>query len=858
MKIKFGNMIKYKNNGLSKSIDSDGVVIENNTLSHGFYVKPNLYNGKDKFLKVEFDGEVIKGNSAVLTILNTKRQLIGEITLNGQGIIELPSNKKFIIAIKILANTTVRINNVKYNYVSSDEEMIKDFSKSDTLIITPSYPSLENKYFGAFVHSRVAAYQKENMKFDVACCFYYQGVVKYNFEGVNVLKLSFDKLRQLLQSKKYNRILVHFFDSRYAQVLDATDLTDTKLFLWVHGPETLYWDWPEFSTRYFDKKYEITETDRKVFESNDSLIKRYNEKSNVSWVFVSNWIKERSEELINVKFNNYYVIPNLVDDKNFRFVPRKPEHRKKIFFLRRFDNIDKYAIDINIRTIVELSKRPFFDDLEFNIYGIGDFYNQLINPVKNFKNVHLYPQFLSHEEIAKIHQENGIALFATRYDSQGVSMCEAAMSGMVVVSSLNDAIKEFLPNDKNILAPTEDYVKYADIIERLYYNPDEFCKLSQECHDKVYSKCSFNETVNKEIELFKNNTDYFKFEPVSQSLPVLSIIIPSYNVSKYITNTVSSLVNQTNADKLEILIVNDGSKDNTKEVAESIIKRFTNSKKPIIKLIDKENGGHGSTINVGIRKATGKYVRVIDGDDWVNSVDFQKLIDILKTEDSDIIITNYCEDHADSNILIPKRLYDFMIPGKKYDFEDLCDEYYGFKEWGPILATANFKTKMLQELDFKLTEKCFYVDMEFNLYSILNANTITYYDLDIYRYYIGRVGQSVSYESFIKNRFQHEKVILNMINLVNTKEISQAKKDYINRLLIMPMLKSHYIILAEYAKKGKEFKKFDKIIKQYPVYYNDKNIATRFITLNRKTNGYLVKISPFLKKINQFIKRRFK
>lgn len=855
MDLMFNGLIKYKNKNISMKREGNSLIIKNGSLKHGFYIKPKFYKAKDKYLRIRFLGTVLDGNSAVLSVFNTKKQLIGEITLNGEGIIELPSNVKFLFAIKILANSEVRIDKVEYNFVSDDIEIFDNFSQSDTLVITPSYPSLENKYFGAFVHSRIDAYKKNGLNVDVACCFYYSGIIKYDFEGVNVVKLSFDKLRSLLRVKKYKKILIHFFDYRYAQVLDATDLTETKLYLWVHGPETLYWDWPMFMTRYFEKKYEITEYDKQIFESNDRLIKRYNDKPNVSWIFVSNWIKERSEELINIKFNNYYVIPNLVDETNFKFTQKNPELRKKIFFLRRFDNVDKYAIDVNVRTIIELSKRPFFEDLEFNIYGIGNFYNELVSPLKKFKNVNLYPKFLSHTEIAKIHQENGIALFATRYDSQGVSMCEAAMSGLAVVSSDNAAIKEFLPYEMGILAPTEDYVAYADIIERMYYNPKEFCEVSNACYNKVYSKCSFNETIMKEIELFKSNDNEIEFNKVVQTKPILSIIIPSYNVAKYLASTVSSLVNQENADKLEILIINDGSKDNTKEVAQSLINKFTSAKKPIIKLVDKENGGHGSTINVGLKKATGKYVRIIDGDDWVNSEDLKKLIDKLAEEDSDIVVTNYCEDHAVDNVLIFKRLYDFMIPGKKYEFDDLCDIYYGFREWGPILATANFKTEMLKQFDFKLTEKSFYVDMEFNAYSIIPAKSIVYYDLDIYRYFLGRVDQSISQASFVRNRFQHENVLLNIISIVNSFDISEEKKDYINRLLIIPMIKSHYIIVSDYSRSGKEFRKFDRILKKYPRYYYDSNITTKFVVFNRKTKGLFVNISPLLKKIYNIIRR---
>lgn len=82
-----------------------------------------------------------------------------------------------------------------------------------------------------------------------------------------------------------------------------------------------------------------------------------------------------------------------------------------MFFIRRFDDCNKYAIDLNVRAILELSKRKCFENMNFNIYGTGDTYDKLIEPLLKFKNVHFYREFLTHEEIAKKHKENGIAFF---------------------------------------------------------------------------------------------------------------------------------------------------------------------------------------------------------------------------------------------------------------------------------------------------------------------------------------------------------------------------------------------------------------------------------------------------------------
>ena len=842
------NWIKYKNKKLKIKRDGNSIRITNDSDTHGFLVCPYMISDKkSKALKIAFYGDIIKGNGAILQILDFNKNILSETSFNAESCFTLPSNKCFF-SIKIFRKSEVVITSANISFHEQDISPYEDIlnSSNDILIITPSYPTEENKYFGGFVHSRVKAYKNAGIKFDLVCAHRYPNTCKYSFEGIDVLRTSFWGLREILTLKKYKTVLLHFFDVDYAKVLDGCDLSNTNLFLWVHGPETLYWDWSKMTDRYFVPETPLSNELVNFFKSNDKLINRYNNYENVHWIFVSNWIKERSEELINIHFKNYSIIPNFIDADNFNYVQKNIDLRKKIFFIRRFENINKYAIDVNVRTILELSRRDFFDDLEFHIYGTGENYDTLIAPIKDFKNVHLHQYFLTHSEISKVHKKNGIGLFATRYDAQGVSMCEAAMSGLVIVSSQNDAIAEFIPSDENLLCETENYIDYANEIEKIYKDPKYFLDLSKKCHDKVYSKCCFAQTIQKEIDLIKNQSQITKTIELKKEDKVLSIIIPSYNVSKYLYHGIYTMLNHNNLNKIQIIIVNDGSKDDTIKVAQSLQEEYSDN---IITIVDKPNGGHGSTINAGLKAAIGKYVRIIDGDDWVNSLDLEKLIDVLEEESSDIIVTNYCEDRANTDDLIPKRLYEFMIPKKQYLFDDLCYDGYGFAEWGPILATANFKTDMLKNNMPSLTENCFYIDMEFDAYSIAYAKTISYYDLDIYRYFIGRVGQSISRQSYIKNFKQHEKVLFNLINFYTSSSISENKKMYILNKLIIPMLVAHYTILIEFLKSPKEFRLFEAKLKKYPEIHSNSRIATRMKVFHRKTHGFFINQNGFIKKI---------
>ena len=93
----------------------------------------------------------------------------------------------------------------------------------------------------------------------------------------------------------------------------------------------------------------------------------------------------------------------------------------------------------------------------------------------------------------------------------------------------------------------------------------------------------------------------------------------------------------------EILIINDGSTDSTSAIGKMYEQLTTVNGRSIVKLIDKENGGHGSGINKGIELATGKYFKVVDADDWVDEEQYDKLLKNLIHEDADLVLTDYCE-----------------------------------------------------------------------------------------------------------------------------------------------------------------------------------------------------------------------
>ena len=126
-------------------------------------------------------------------------------------------------------------------------------------------------------------------------------------------------------------------------------------------------------------------------------------------------------------------------------------------------------------------------------------------------------------------------------------------------------------------------------------------------------------------------------DKVANSKKILSVSIASYNVEKFLDQTLESCLVPEIMDRLEVIIVNDGSKDGTADVA----KKYTEKWPDTFILVDKKNGGYGSTVNVGIKTATGKYFRLLDGDDWFDKDGLREFIGILEQAQEDMVIARF-------------------------------------------------------------------------------------------------------------------------------------------------------------------------------------------------------------------------
>ena len=234
-------------------------------------------------------------------------------------------------------------------------------------------------------------------------------------------------------------------------------------------------------------------------------------------------------------------------------------------------------------------------------------------------------------------------------------------------------------------------------------------------------------------------------------MKLLSIVVPTYNTERYLARCLDSVLTEEALAELEVLVVNDGSRDGSLAIARDYAARYPDT----VTVIDKENGGHGSTINTGLQAATGRYFRVLDSDDWFDTCNFIRWFRDLRRCEEDVVITPYTQEYTYNGQCVDYP-YDYFEHDRVYRMENLV-----FDETMPYftMASSTYRTQLLRDCGLKLFEKCFYVDMMFNMVPIPYVKTVRFLNHYVYRYFMGSPTQSMSQANLMRNLPNHERVL---------------------------------------------------------------------------------------------------
>jgi glycosyltransferase involved in cell wall biosynthesis len=291
-------------------------------------------------------------------------------------------------------------------------------------------------------------------------------------------------------------------------------------------------------------------------------------------------------------------------------------------------------------------------------------------------------------------------------------------------------------------------------------------------------------------------------------MKLLTIAIPCYNSEGYMRKCVESLL--VGGEDVEIIIVNDGSKDGTAAIADEYAERFPS----IVHAVHKENGGHGSAVNTGIENASGLFFKVVDSDDWVKESDYIQILDTLRNLTGgetvlDMLISNFVYEKEGEKKNKVMRYHHALPQNEMFTWDDVR---YFRKGQYILMHSVIFRTKLLKDCGLKLPEHTFYVDNLYVFEPLPFVKNMYYLDVNFYRYYIGREGQSVNETIMISRIDQQIKVNKIMVdymveNKAKIKANRKMKRYMFNYLEIITTISSILLIRGgseEHLAKKKE------------------------------------------------------
>ena len=291
---------------------------------------------------------------------------------------------------------------------------------------------------------------------------------------------------------------------------------------------------------------------------------------------------------------------------------------------------------------------------------------------------------------------------------------------------------------------------------------------------------------------------------------ILTIIIPTYNMEKYLHKCLDSLIiDDEGMKQLEVLVINDGSKDSSSQIAHEYQDKYPD----IFRVIDKENGNYGSCINRGLKEATGKYVKVLDADDWFDKFNLFKFILVLSTIDVDLILTDY--NTVDENgQKISEWRYKKIHPNKIGTIDEIIQTNHSF--YGAMHGFA-YRLQLLLDLNYKQSEGLSYTDQEWVDIPFTRVRTFYYCPLTLYQYLLGREGQTMDKMVMSRSINQLMKVVLRIADY--TESGNYSKKLYRNYLNSQLSIQLHFIYRSGICNRtypNQLLIEFDRMLSIYP------------------------------------------
>lgn len=319
---------------------------------------------------------------------------------------------------------------------------------------------------------------------------------------------------------------------------------------------------------------------------------------------------------------------------------------------------------------------------------------------------------------------------------------------------------------------------------------------------------------------------------------ILSICIPSYNMEEYLHRCVDSMIVDEVLDQLEIIIVNDGSKDGTLAIANSYKERYPQS----VVVVDKPNGHYGSCVNAALKVASGKYFRIVDADDWVDSKALVQVVSRLREIDVDCLCTKYSFNYQDGVC----RVEPLDAP-----FDEVLDlnEYVVTKDCIHMHSLI-YATNLLQRINYTQSEGICYTDMEYIYVPLSCSHTIYFMNISLYMYFMGREGQSMDSSMIVKNNDHYLKIVEKIYSVHHSGMLFNKNEmrifSFVIEFSMLSFAIPHYILYYKYDERKESL---------YRKVYSDLlwTGSLRFPNIYGRTKIWMIKLWYYSGKLSRYL-----
>lgn len=364
-----------------------------------------------------------------------------------------------------------------------------------------------------------------------------------------------------------------------------------------------------------------------------------------------------------------------------------------------------------------------------------------------------------------------------------VKMFEYMAQGIPVVTSSMPECKRY--KSCLIAEDPESFVAQVDYALTLHDNSEYQHILQKEAGENTW------ENISERILDFIETNAVLPLK--ANSKPLLTIAVPAYNMEKYLPDLMERLTYPMLMPYLEVILVNDGSIDGTL----ALCRHYANQYPNMVHVVDKENGGHGSCINAGIKHASGRYFKLVDADDYLDPDSLLQHLYCLSKSQADMVICNYHQFFTNGHI-VPIAYTDRLKENLCYSTAELVDALHRDDTLTSYIHmhAITYRTDLLKNNQIRITEHSFFVDQEYITYPFRFVKTAEYQNIDLYCYRMGRPGQSVDPATITRKMGMHYNILQKLRARYGEKE---TQNDPVQEKYLLMILYHHTFYFLEHT-----------------------------------------------------------